>query len=104
LEEVIEAEQALARVTEEIERLDARKRSYDHQIAYSTLTAEVAEPMPAAEGPSLWKPLKDAVLDTRTTLIALAAFLLEAVQVLAPWGLAGWFGWRAFRKRRRAEA
>jgi hypothetical protein len=104
LEEVIEAERALAGVTEEIERLDAQKRSWDHQIAYSTLTADVAEPLAKAEGPSLWKPLKDALLDTRTTLIALTAFLLEAVLVLAPWGLLGWMGWKAFRKRRKAAA
>lgn len=104
LEEVIEAERALAGVTEEIEQLDARKRSFDHQIAYSTLQAEVAEPLAAPRPPSLWKPLGDALLDTRTTLIAMAAFLLEAVLVLAPWGLLGWAGWKAFRKRRNASA
>jgi hypothetical protein len=104
LEEVIEAERALAGVTEQIERLDAQKRSYDHPIAYSTPTADVAEPIPAAEGPSLWKPPGDALLDTRSTLIAMAAFLLQAVLVLSPWALAGWLGWKAFRRRRMAAA
>lgn len=102
LEEVIQAEQALAQVTEDLERLDAQKRSYDQQLAYSTLQAEVAEPPPVAEGPSLWKPIKDAMLDTRTTLIATLAFLLEAALVLAPWILAGWVGWKAIRKRKAA--
>jgi len=100
LEEVIQAERALSGVTEELERLDAQKRSYDSQLAYSTIQAEVFEPMAKAEGPSLWKPLKDALVDTRTTLIAMAAFLLEALLVLAPWGLLAGLAWRLWRKRK----
>jgi hypothetical protein len=104
LEDVIQAEQALMGVTEEIERLDAQKRGYDTQIAYSTLEADVFEPLAGTEGPSLLKPLKDALLDTRKTLIAMAAFLLEAVLVLSPWMLLGWLGRNAFRKRRQKAA
>jgi len=102
LEEIIQAEQALGEVTEELERLDAQKRSYDSQLAYATLQADVFEPkaITRAEGSNLWRPLKDALLDTRTTLIALAAFFLEAVLVLAPWMLLGWLGWSLFRKRK----
>jgi hypothetical protein len=100
LEEIIQAEQALSAVTEEIERLDALKRGYDGQLTYSTIQAEVFEPLAKPEGPSLWKPFKDALVDTRTTLIAMAAFLLEALLVLAPWALLGGFGWRIWRKRK----
>lgn len=100
LADVIQAEQALGEVTEEIERLDALKRGYDSQIAYSTLQAEVFEPAGRPAEPSLLKPLKDALLDTRTTLIAMAAFVLETLLVLAPWALLGWLGWSRFRKRR----
>jgi len=104
LSDVIEAEQALAGITEEMESMEAQKRSLDNQLSYSTIKAEVHEPAPPASAPlSLWVPILDAVKEARSALIGCLAFLVMVVIVLAPWALlilGGFLCWRRFRGRK----
>ena len=103
LSDVIEAEQALSQVTEELERMEAQKRTLDSQITYSTLQADVSEPpRPATFKESiLWEPLIGALKNGRSGLITTLAFLVEVAIVISPWilltALVAWFirRWRA---------
>lgn len=106
LSDVIEAEQALGQVTEEIESMEAQKRTLDGQISYSTLRADVFEPpLPRKfNAPSLWEPLVGALKDGRSGLIASLAFVLEATIVLSPWILLSTLAVWAFRRWRNHRA
>lgn len=99
---MIEAEQALGQVTEEIESMEAQKRSMDGQISYSTLRADVFEPpLPRKfDAPTLWEPLVGALKNGRSGLIASLAFLLEATIVLSPWVLLLALGFWVIRRCR----
>lgn len=104
LSEVIEAEEALSRVTEELEGLEAQKRGLEGQLAYSTIQAEVGEaPVgEVAEKPGFWKPLKVALEDSCLGLIQSLALLLKALIILLPWAALGglaWLGWLGLRRR-----
>jgi len=46
--DVLEAEREIARVREEIERLDAQRTNLDRRVTYATVTLEVAEEPKAA--------------------------------------------------------
>jgi len=87
LSDVIEAEQALSQVTEELESMEAQKRTLDSQLAYSTLHADVSEPARPAKfrEPELWAPLVGALKEGRSGLITSLAFLVEVFIVLSPW-------------------
>jgi len=87
LSDVIEADQALSQVTEELESMEAQKRTLDSQIAYSTLHADVSEPPRPAKfrEPVMWAPMVSALKDGRTGLITSLAFLVEVLIVLSPW-------------------
>jgi hypothetical protein len=108
LSDVIEAEQALGQVTEELESMEAQKRTMDGQIQYSTLHADVFEPpLPVkAKEPALWEPLMAAIKDGRSGLIATLAFTLEALIVGFPWilllvlGILGYRRWHSLRPPR----
>jgi len=104
ISEVIEAEEALSRVTEELEGLEAQKRGLEGQLAFSTIQAEVAEPITGdvAEKPGFWKPLRAAFEDSCMGLVQSLALLLKTLIILLPWGFAvalGWLGWWGFRRR-----
>jgi hypothetical protein len=109
LADVIEAEEALSRITEEIESMEAQKRSMESQMAYSTLSAEVHEPLlkdSRSMEPGLWTPVAESLREARGALIGSLAFLLAAVIVLSPWVLillgAFLLGRRWFRRRKAA--
>ena len=107
LSEVIEAERALSEVTEELESMEAQKRTMDGQIHYSTLKADVTEPpLPQKiNRPVLWEPMVTALKDGRTGLITSLAVALEIVIVLSPWLVVAALGfwalhrWRASRPK-----
>jgi hypothetical protein len=46
---VLEAERELARVTEEIERMEGERRYYDQQIALSAIVVTLREPEPVLQ-------------------------------------------------------
>lgn len=104
LSDVIEAEQALSQVTEELERMEAQKRSLDDRIAFSTLQLEVVEPPPAAVQPSAWAPLRTAVTESTQSLVSLGIFLVQITIVLSPWVLLGAGGWLLWRKHQKTAS
>ena len=107
LPDVLTAERELARVTEEIERMEGERRFYDHQVALSSLTLTLSEPQALVE-PSVFAPLGRALRDSTGVLAQSLAALLYILVALAPWLLLAWLIWRivraALRRRRRTAA
>ena len=104
--EILAVQQSLTGLIEEIERLEGERRHFDNEIAFSTLTVEVAEPEALISlRPSNWRPLQDSLKESirvfAESLGALALFLV----VVAPWAALFWFiTWAFLRlwKRRKA--
>jgi hypothetical protein len=84
LSDVLDAEREIARVTEEIERLEGERRYYDQQTALSTVAVELYEPE-AALRPSILDPIRDAVRRSAELLAQSVAALLVVVFVAVPW-------------------
>ncbi len=104
LAEVVEVEQALSQVTEELEVMEARKRAYDQQIAFSTVRAEVFEPqrvpVPVAkpQEDSIWRSLWKSFQHGGIAVLTILAGLLQVVLFLSPFAGLGWVGYRLFRR------
>ncbi|GEM_PF-2133720 len=102
LNEVLNAEKELARITEEIETAEGQRQFYDHQIRLSTLIVNLQEPQ-AVTVASAWSSLGEALGDGPQLISGSLAVLLRIVLVLLPWGLIAYGAWklRAWIKRRR---
>ncbi|AUX10745.1 hypothetical protein AArcSl_3138 [Halalkaliarchaeum desulfuricum] len=61
-EDVLAVQERLSATQEEIERLEARQRALEQQVAYATITVSLAEPTPEPE-----RPDPDAWYDTAVT-------------------------------------
>ena len=106
LPDVLTAERELARVTEEIERMEGERRFYDHQVALSSLTLTLSEPQALVE-PSVFAPLGRALRDSASVLVQSLAALLYLLVALAPWLAVLFVIWkiaRAVYRRRKAPA
>jgi hypothetical protein len=106
LSDVLEAERELARVTEEIERMEGERRYYDQQVALSTITVALHEPQ-AVVGPSAFAPLRQALRESLEVLSTSMAAMVYVTAFLAPWVavvLLVWASVRAVRRRRAARA
>jgi hypothetical protein len=106
LSDLLEIERELARVREEIDRLEGRVRLWDHQTAMASLAITVEEPAPlvastggplATLGASFVEAAENFVLST-AGLIAAAGSILPVALTL------GSIGWVALRIRRRRGA
>lgn len=86
LSDVLEAERELARVTEEIETLEGERRFYDQQVALSTITAELAEPLPLVRAGFL-DPIRSALAQSLELLGGSVAALLSLLVLALPWAL-----------------
>ena len=105
LSDVLEAEKELARVTEEIERMEGERRFYDHQVALSTIAVTLREPAPVLQAGML-QPMSEALRDSLRVLVASAAALLYVMVALLPWLAvlaAAAAGVRAVQRRRAAR-
>jgi hypothetical protein len=104
LADVLEAERELARVTEEIERMEGERRFYDHQVALSTITVALHEPQAIVE-PGVFSPVTDAVKASLGLLSQSVAAMVYVVAFAAPWLVVALLGWRVaglLRSRRKA--
>lgn len=99
LSDVLEAEQALARVVEEIEQAEGERRFYDQQVALSTLSVELREPR-ALVGRSAFAPLIEALGAAAEVLANSVAAMVYLAAGAAPWLFLGWILWRLWRARR----
>lgn len=103
LEDVLAVERELARVREEIERMEGRLRYLRTRISMSTLSVLVHEPAPLVSEPGE-NVILQSVLQAWRNFVALLAGLIAASGYLLPIGLlaAGGFAlirsWRSRRK------
>ena len=103
LEDVLKVEEALARVREEIERIEGRRRYLQTHAALSTLELSLHEAGPAA-GPRITSTAGDAVAQAWQNFTALIATGIAASGVFVPLGLVAAIGWTVVKRARRRHA
>jgi hypothetical protein len=102
LDEVLRVERELARVREEIERYEGRLRYLSARVALSTLTITVHEPAPILGNSPGENPIAAALRRAWKNFIAVVAGSIAALGVVIPLallGLAGWLGYRRWKRR-----
>ncbi|HEX9084286.1 MAG TPA: DUF4349 domain-containing protein [Gemmatimonadaceae bacterium] len=102
LDEVLRVEHELARVREEIERYQGRLRYLSSRAAISTLTITVHEPAPILGNNPGENPISAALNRAWRNFVALVAGLVASLGIVIPLaliGLAGWMGYRRWKRR-----
>lgn len=102
LDEVLRVERELARVREEIERYEGRLRYLTTRVATSTLTVTVHEPAPILGNNPGENPIAAALRRAWRNFVALLAGAIASLGVLIPLalvGVAGWYGYKRWRRR-----
>jgi len=102
LDEVLRVERELARVREEIERYEGRLRYLSARVALSTLTITVHEPAPILGNSPGENPIAAALRRAWKNFIAVVAGSIAALGVVIPLavlGLAGWLGYKRWKRR-----
>jgi hypothetical protein len=102
LDEVLRVERELARVREEIERYEGRLRYLTSRVAMSTLSITVHEPAPILGNNPGENPIAAALRRAWRNFIGLLAGTIASLGVLVPLallGLAGWYGYRRWKRR-----
>lgn len=110
VEDALSVETQLVAVRTEIERLEARMRTMEDQVAMATISLAVEAPHRASALPAetVSSRLGRAVDDAGELFVGALAGLIRVVGALLPLGLVfgplGWAGHRAWRRRRRQQA
>ena len=102
LDEVLRVERELARVREEIERYEGRLRYLTSRAAMSTLTITIHEPSPLLGNDPGENPIMAALRAAWRNFVALIAGIIASLGVLIPLaliGVAGWYGYRRWKRR-----
>jgi Domain of unknown function (DUF4349) len=102
LDEILRVERELARVREEIERYEGRLRFLSSRVATSTLTITVHEPAPILGNNPGENPIAAALRRAWKNFVGFVAALISSLGVVIPLaliGLAGWAGYRRWKKR-----
>lgn len=110
LSDVLEVEQELARVREQIERMEAELKNLQNRVSFSTLQVELREEykaelrMPTSLGGRLWNALVEGFRTAAMSLVGVVMVVLNVGPVLLLWALIlAWpvvFVWRRVRARR----
>ena len=97
LKDVLDVEQSLAQVREEIERYQGRIRYLQAHTAVSTLTVTMHEPIPVvgAAGKSV---MGEAFAQAWRNLVALIAFVIQALGIVLPLGIVAALAWIVTRR------
>ena len=104
LDEVLRVERELARVREEIERYEGRLRYLSSRVAMSTLTITVHEPAPILGNNPGENPIAAALRRAWRNFVGLLAGAIASLGVVIPLaliGVAGWYGYRRWKRRSR---
>jgi hypothetical protein len=89
LQDVLAVERELARVREEIERLDGRLRYLRTRAAMSTLSVTVHEPPPLVSHPGR-SPIVDAFRQAWRNFVGLLAGLIASLGIVVPVAGVAW--------------
>src|SRR6266540_3929686 len=103
LKDVLDVEQALARVREEIERYEGRLRYLKAHTAMSTLTVTVHEPLPVV-GSAGKSVMGDAFRQAWRNFVTFLAVFVQALGVVIPLGALAGAVWLVVRARGRASS
>ena len=106
--EVLEVEQEIARVREEIERMDAQRKNLEKQVQFATVNLRITEEYKAqvgvpeaSVGTQVWNAAVEGYRTLTETLLGLILFLLRQGPVLLFWLALFWwparFVWRRVR-------
>jgi hypothetical protein len=87
LSDVLEIERELARVREEIERMEGRMRFLKSRAAISTLSLNLHEPAPIVGDQGSWGVVLSAARQAWRNFVSLAAAIIASLGVLLPVGL-----------------
>ncbi|MGH9791788.1 MAG: DUF4349 domain-containing protein [Candidatus Acidiferrales bacterium] len=89
---VLEVEREISDVREQIERMEAQRKTLENQVALSTVSLELREEFekkievaPPTAGTLLWNALADGYAGAFQSLLALALFLLRTAPGLLLW-------------------
>jgi hypothetical protein len=110
LTDLLEIEREVARVRGEIDQMEGRKRYWDNQVGFSTLTVNLVEPAPmvAGEQGGVWQTLERALGDAADNFVLTIAGIIAATGALVPLAVAllvAFFVLRAiWRRWRRVRA
>lgn len=108
LEDVLAVERELARVREEIDRIEGRMRFLRSRVAMSHLTVMLQEPAPLVGMPGD-NILADAFRRAWRNFVQFIAWLIAASGILVPLGIlvgAAWLllrGWKPWRRARKGD-
>lgn len=108
VKDILEVEQEIARVREEIETMDAERRTMENRVQFATIQLQVREDYKAAlevapptTGTRLWNALVAGIRDAAESFLALILFALNAGPTLLLWAaILFWparLAWRHFR-------
>ena len=97
LDDVLTVERELARVREQIERMEGRMRFLQARAATSTLSVSLHEPFPVLgqRGPN---PIGEAFRDAWRNFVGFVAAFISALGVLVPLGAIGVAAWLVIRR------
>ena len=104
LEHVLTIERELARVREQIERLEGRLRYLRNRVDLSTLAVTVHEPGPLLAGQPGQNVLLRSLRQAMRNFIGFLAVVIESLGVVLPLAALGWVSWLVFRRVRRGRA
>ena len=91
-EDVLAVHERLSATQEEIERLEARQRSLEQQVAYATISVSLAEPTPEPESapdPDAWydTPVTEAFFESVSGVTTVLRATVVATAYAAPYAL-----------------
>lgn len=107
LADLLAAERELARVRTDIDAMEGRKRLWDNQIAYSTVTIDLHEPGPAVAGGGVFRALWNSFGRAGENFVLTVAELVALTGTLVPIAVAGllvFWGSRKMWRRRKKSA
>jgi hypothetical protein len=104
LQEVLSVERELARVREEIERMEGRMRFLKASAQLSTLSVNLYEPAPLVASVPGRNPIAEAFKTAWRNFVGLLAGVIASLGFVAPLAMLGWAAVLVTRKYRRRPA
>lgn len=104
LQDVLAVEHELARVREEIERMEGRLRFLKASAQLSTLSVSLSEPPPLVASHPGRSVIGEAFKTAWRNFVDLLAGVIASLGVVVPLGILGWGSWLVTKRYRRRPA